>query len=141
MSDQLFPILTSLQDTALDAQKLYDAQKFHETISACQQALAALEKQIPARSNTPPQTLEPGSAVFQYYALTLILVNAFAALQEWKGAKEALGKYRVHFPRDPWGFTAGAQVTRLDPHVHDKAAVERAIELLETEAQRLESKK
>ena len=66
--------------------------------------------------------------------------DALAQAQNWKAAKEVLGKYRVHFPRDPWGFRAGAEVTRLDSQVKDKAAVERAIELLEGEATRLESK-
>lgn len=141
MTKPLFPTPNSLQDAAFNTQKLFNANKFHETITACQQAIAALEKQIPARDNHPPQTSEPGSATFQYYALTVILVNALAELQEWKAAKEALGKYRVRFPRDPWGFTAGAEVTRRDTKVHDQAAVQRAIELLEGEAQRLESKK
>ena len=56
---------------------------------------------------------------------------------DWKAAKEALGKFRVRFPRDPWGFSAGAEATRRDPQVHDPAAVQRAIELLEGEAERL----
>jgi hypothetical protein len=43
----------------------------------------------------------------------------------------------LHFPRDAWGFSAGAAVTRRDPDVKDRAAVLRASELLETEAQRL----
>lgn len=119
---------------------MFEAKKYHETISLCEKELTALDKKIPARSNKPPQQAEPDSNVFQYYALTLIVVNAYAALQEWKAAKEALGKYRVRFPRDPWGFHAGAEVTRRDPRVKDKAAVERAVELLEGEAERLEAK-
>jgi len=96
-----------------------------------------LEKQFPARKLQTPQTAEAGSAIFQYYALTALLVNALAAQAEWKAAKQALGKYRVRFPRDPWGFEAGAEATRRDPQVQDPAAVARAIELLEGEAQRL----
>ena len=136
----LFSFPNNLVSPALDVQKLFDAKKFHETVALCETELAALEKQIPARNTKPPQQADSGSAVFHYYALTLILVNAFAELQEWKAAKEALGKYRVRFPRDPWGFRAGAEVTRRDPKVQDKAAVQRAIELLEGEAARLESK-
>jgi hypothetical protein len=137
----LFDIPPTLGAPASDAQKLFDAQKFHEAIALCEKELAALEKQIPARSPHAPQTAEPGSAVFQYYALTVILVNAFAALHEWKAAKEALGKYRAHFPKDAWGFEAGAEVTRRDTVVKDKAAIARAIELLEGEARRLRGQK
>ena len=133
----LFPIPASLVPPASDAQKLFDAEEFDATIALCQRELAALEKQIPARNVKPPQPAEPGSAVFQYYALTVILTNALAARAEWKAAKEALGKYRVRFPKDPWGFEAGAEVTRRDPAVKDQAAVQRAIELLEGEARRL----
>src|SRR6185295_2749245 len=103
-------------------------------VAFCEQELAARDKQIPPRSTKPPQLAEPDSAVYQYYALTLVMVNALAQLREWKAAKEALGKYRVHFPRDPWGFDAGGEVTRRDPQVKDKAAVQRAVELLEGEA-------
>jgi hypothetical protein len=137
----LFDLPPALVAPASDAQKLFDAQKFYETIALCEKELAALEKQIPARSLHAPQTAEPGSAVFQYYALTVILVNAFAARHEWKAAKEALGKYRVHFPKDAWGFEAGAEITRRDTVVKDKAAVQRAIELLEGEARRLRGQK
>ena len=59
--------------------------------------------------------------------------DAYAALEEWKPAKEVLGKYRVRFPRDPWGFSAGAEVTRRDPNVKDPGAVQRAVELLQDE--------
>ncbi|MBI4673885.1 MAG: hypothetical protein HY741_19740 [Chloroflexi bacterium] len=133
----LFPLPTSLVSPASEAQKLFDAQKYHEAIACCNRELAALEKQIPARNTKPPPEAEAGSAVFQYYALTVILANALAALDEWKAAKEALGKYRVRFPKDPWGFEVGAEVTRRDTEVKDKAAVQRAIELLEGEAERL----
>ena len=138
MKQPLFAIPNVLQGAALHAQKLLDAEKFYETISFCETELAALDKQIPSRSTKSPRAAEPNSAPFQYYALTSILVDAFAELQEWKAAKEALGKYRVRFSRDPWGFYAGAEVTRRDPQVKDQAAVQRAIELLEGEAQRLE---
>lgn len=134
-----FPLPAALVPPASVAQKLFAAREFHETISFCEKELAALEKQIPARNTKPPQQAHADSAVFQYYALTLILVNALAELQEWKAAKEALGKYRVRFPRDAWGFRAGAEVTRRDTQVKDKAAVARAIELLEGEAERLEN--
>jgi hypothetical protein len=139
----LFPIPPALAVPAADAHQLLDAGKPYDAIALCQKELAALEKQIPARSggSKPPQTAEPGSGVYQYYALTLILVNALAQVEEWKAAKEALGKYRVHFPRDPWGFEAGAEVTRRDPQVKDKAAVQRAVELLEGEAARLRAQK
>lgn len=140
MNQPLFAIPNSMQDAAANAQQLFAAQKFHETAALCEKELAALEKQIPARNTKSPQQADSGSAVFQYYALTLILVNALAELGEWKAAKQVLGKYRVHFPRDPWGFRAGAEVTRRDTQVKDKAAVQRAIELLEGEAARLESK-
>ncbi len=139
----LFETPAKLVSPALDAQKLFDAQKFHETVAFCEKELVSLETQIPATRSVRDKSLrdaEPSSAPFQYYALTLILVNALAALQEWKAAKQALGKYRVHFPRDPWGFRAGAEVTRRDPQVKDKAAIQRAIELLEGEAERLEDK-
>jgi len=137
----LFPPPTSLLPPASAAHKLFAAGKYQQAITLCQQELAALDKQVPARSAKPPQTAETGSAAFQYYALTLVLVNALAQVEEWKLAKEALGKYRVRFPRDPWGFEAGAEVTRRDPVVKDKAAVQRAIELLEGEAQRLRQSK
>lgn len=133
----LFPIPTPLVPPASDAQKLYDAQDYDGTIARCQAQLTALEKQFPARNSQPPLQAEPGSAVFQYHALTVILADAFAGTGNWKAAKEALGKYRVRFPRDPWGFEAGAEVTRRDADVKDPAAVQRAIELLEGEARRL----
>lgn len=133
----LFPIPASLVPPASDAQKLFDALEYDDAIALCQKQLAAIEKQFLARNSKSPQHAEPASAPFQYYALTVILVNALAATENWKGAKEALGKYRVHFPQDPWGFEAGAEVTRRDTDVKDQAAVQRAIELLEGEARRL----
>lgn len=139
MKHPLFAIPNALQGAALNAQKLLDAKKYHETISFCQAELAALDQQLPPRSTKSPRDAEPNSDAFQYYALTLLQVNAFAELQEWKAAKEALGKYRVRFPRDPWGFRVGAEVTRRDTQVKDQAAVQRAIELLDGEADRLET--
>ncbi len=139
MTNPLFPIPSALPASAADAKQQFDAQKFHETIAYCNQALAALEKQVPARYLKIPASDATDSVAYQYYTLTLILVNALAMLDEWKPAKEALGKYRVHFPRDPWGFRAGAEVQRRDLHVKDHAAVTRAAELLDGEATRLES--
>jgi hypothetical protein len=133
----LFPIPSNLVGVAADAEKLYSSNKIQEAIALCTKELAELEKQIPPRSNKPPQTADATLAEYQYYALTLILTDALAQTGEWKAAKEVLGKYRVHFPRDPWGFTAGAEVTRRDPVVKDQAAVARAVELLEMEAKRL----
>lgn len=141
MKHPLEKIPNGLQGAAADAQTLFDSSRFHETISYAQQRLSTLDKKIPPRYAHVPRDAEPDSPVFQYYALTLILVDALAELGEWKAAKEALGKYRVHFARDPWGFRAGAEVTRRDPNVKDKAAVQRAAELLEGEATRLETLK
>lgn len=133
----LFPVPDGLVPPAADAQALFEQARYAEAAELCQRELAALDRQIPSQSRKPPQGAEPGSAVFQYYALTLILVNALAKRGEWKAAKEALGKYRVRFPRDPWGFEAGAIVTQRDPSVRDPAAVQRAVELLQGEAMRL----
>ena len=136
----LFPLPKPLVAPASDAQKLLDTHKYEDAIALCEQQLAALEKQFPARNTKPPQEAEPGSAIFQYYALTVIVTDAYAATEQWKAAKEALGKYRVRFPQDPWGFEAGAEVTRRDTDVKDPAAVQRAIELLQGEAERLRAK-
>jgi len=133
----LTPLPSNLTGVAAYAAAQYKARKYQETIALCDKELTALAKQIPPKTNKPPQSAEPASGVYQYYALTNILVNALAAVEDWKMAKEALGKYRVRFPRDPWGFEVGAVVTRRDPQVRDKAAVERAAELLDGEAQRL----
>src|SRR5262249_4906529 len=135
----LFPIPDILQPPASDVKKLLDAKRYQETVESAERALDALDKKFPMRNLQPPQTQDPASPQYQYYTLTVLLVNAFAAVKEWKAAKEALGKYRVRFPRDPWGFRAGAEVTRRDPAVKDQAAVDRAVELLEGEADRLES--
>lgn len=135
----LFSIPKSLTPPAADAQRLYEHSKLAVTVELCRKELARLEKEIPAKSNKPAQDADPASSAYQYFALTLILTDALAAQEDWKAAKEALGKYRVRFPRDPWGFSAGAEVTRRDPQVHDPAAVQRAIELLEGEANRLNS--
>lgn len=141
MKHPLEKIPSGLHGAAADANELFQAKKFHETVTHAQQHLSALDKKIPLRYAKIPREAESDSPVFQFYALTVILVDALAELEEWKTAKEALGKYRVHFARDPWGFRAGAEVTRRDPNVKDKAAVQRAVELLEGEAERLESLK
>lgn len=133
----LFPIPTSLILPAADAQRLYEQGKLAETVELCRKELTRLEKEIPAKSTKPAHDADPASSAYQYFALTLILTDALTAQEDWKAAKEALGKFRVRFPRDPWGFSAGAEVTRRDPQVHDPAAVQRAIELLEGEANRL----
>jgi hypothetical protein len=140
MPTPLFSIPNELEAPAADAAKLYGAKKYSECVILCQERLAALEKELPSRYIKSPRDAATGSVVYQYYTLTLIATNALAELNDWKAAKEALGKYRVHFPRDPWGFRAGAEVTRRDPDVKDRAAVTRAIELLEGEAKRLEGK-
>lgn len=137
----LYPIPTHLTGAAADAAALYRERKYQQAIGLCDKELRALDKQIPAKSTKPPQSAEADSAVYRYYALTNILVNALAMVEDWKAAKEALGRYRVRFPRDPWGFDAGAVVTRRDPQVRDQAAVTRAAELLEGEAERLRQKK
>jgi hypothetical protein len=119
---------------------LYQQHRIEETVAFCQKELALLEKQIPAKSVKLPTADSADSALHQFYLLTLILVNAQTELGRWKAAKELLGRYRMHFPRDPWGFAAGAEVTRRDPQVKDPAAVQRAVELLQGEAKRLEGK-
>lgn len=133
----LFHIPPSLVAPASEAKELLERRQYQNAVAFCQEQLAVLDRQVPARSNQPPQAAEPGSPFFQYYALTLLLADALAELKQWKRAKEVLGKYRVRFPRDPWGYEAGAEVTRRDPEVKDQAAVQRAIELLEGEAKRL----
>jgi hypothetical protein len=135
-----FAIPDTLVPPASNAQLLYNANRFEETVAFCQMELALLEKLIPAKSGALPQEDQPSSAPFQYFGLTSILVNALAELERWKAAKEVLGRYRVHFPHDPWGFAIGAEITRRDPQVNDRAAVQRAVELLEVEGKRLEVK-
>lgn len=141
MSAPIFPLPDKLEPPASDAARLFNAKKYHETVALCEQELDALQKQIATArpGRTKPRDAEPASPAYQYFALTLILADAFAELGEWKPAKELLGKYRVRFPRDPWGFRVGAEVTRRDPAVKDKAAVQRAAELLDGEAERLEA--
>ncbi len=135
----LFPIPTPLDPSATVANRFYTAGRFQETIGACEEQLETLEPKLLMRSNKSPSKAEAGSDLARYYALTVLLVNALAGAKEWKMAKEVLGKYRVRFPHDAWGFRAGAEVTRRDPAVKDKAAVERAAELLQGEAERLET--
>lgn len=139
MLTPLFTIPKELEAPAAEAANLFRAKKYSECVVMSQEHLAALENQLPPRYIKSPRDAASGSPAYQYYALTLILANALAELNDWKAAKEALGKYRVHFPRDPWGFRAGAEVTRRDPDVKDAGAVRRAIELLEGEAKRLEA--
>jgi hypothetical protein len=136
----LFAIPFALVPPASNARLLYDASRFEETVAFCQKELAYLGKQIPAKSVKRPEQYEAASNSFQYFGLSCILVNALAELGRWKMAKEVSGRYRMHFPRDPWGFTAGAEITRRDPDVRDQAAVRRAAELLEAEGKRLEAK-
>jgi hypothetical protein len=133
-----FDIPDGLVPPASNARLLYDDNRFEETVAFCQKELRLLDKHIPAKSGGLPQTDLPSSAPFQYLCLTSILVNALAELERWKAAKEVMGRYRVHFPRDPWGFAVGAELTRRDPQVKDRAAVQRATELLEAEGRRLE---
>jgi hypothetical protein len=140
MPTPLFELPSSVTGPAADALALFVAGNYADAVATSQRELAALEQELPSRYNKIPGAAEANSAPYRYYALTLVLVNALAELQEWKAAKQALGKYRVHFPRDPWGFRAGAEVTRRDPEVKDAAAVGRAVELLEGEAERLEAK-
>ncbi len=136
----IFMIPPTPAPPASNARLLYDQNRLEEAVAFCQKELPLLEKQIPAKSQKRPEQEELSSASYQYFALTRILIDSLAQLGRWKTAKEALGRYRVHFPRDPWGFAAGAEITRLDPQVQDRAAVQHAAELLEAEARRLEGK-
>lgn len=136
----LFTIPPTPTPPASNARLLYDQARLEETVAFCQKELPLLEKQLPAKSQKLPEQEQVSSAPYQYFALTHILVDSLAQLARWKTAKETLGRYRVHFPRDPWGFAAGAEITRHDPQVQDRAAVARAAELLEAEAKRLEGK-
>ena len=97
MPTPLFPIPGSLQPPANDAAQLWNAEKYHETISLCEQQLAALEKQILAprsgKQLLPPQH-DPASPGYQYFALTLLLVGLtllFMALTEWIARRAQLG--------------------------------------------------
>ncbi len=138
------PNLITLPITAVppasNARLLYEQGRLEETVAFCQKELPVIEKEMPAKSTKRPSDEEPSSPSYQYYALTAILVDALAQLERWKTAKEAMGRYRAHFARDPWGYTVGAEVTRRDPQVKDRSAVEEAAETLEAEAQRLEGK-
>jgi hypothetical protein len=133
----LFPLPTVNDAPASEVYALYTQGKFSDAAELARSELAALEDKVPPRTKKPPQHSDPGGDPYQYYALTVLLVNALAELDDWKAAKEALGKYRVRFPRDPWGFEAGALVQRRDPAFKDKATVDRAADLLEQEARRL----
>ncbi len=135
------PSLYKLPDTphppASNARLLYDQNRLEEVVAFCLKELPLIARDLPARSQRRPPEEEAASAAFQYFALTAILVDALAELGRWKAAKEALGRYRVRFPKDPWGFSAGAEITARDPEVKDREAVGRAAELLRTEADRL----
>ncbi len=136
----LFMIPPTPAPPASNARLLYDQKRLEEAVAFCQKELPLIEKQIPAKSQKLPEQDETSAASYQYFALMRILVDSLAQLGRWKTAKEALGRYRMHFPRDPWGFAAGAEITRLDPQVQDRAAVQHAAELLDTEARRLGGK-
>ncbi len=125
---------------ASNARLLYNQQRLEETVAFCQKELPLIEKEVPNRSQKVPQNEDALSPTYQYFALTAILVDSLAQLGRWKAAKETLGRYRMRFPRDPWGYEAGAEVTRLDPEVKDREAVEEAAELLEEEARRIQSR-
>lgn len=136
----LFPTPELGLPPASNAMLLFKADRFEETVAFCEKELAHLEKEIPARSVGLPQLEQASSAPYQYFGLTAILVNALAELARWKNAKEVLGRYRTHYPRDPWGYFAGAEVTRRDPRIRDREAVQRAAEMLEADGKRLELK-
>ncbi len=125
---------------ASNARLLYGQGRFEETVAFCQKELPLVEKEIPARSQKRPSEEPPEAPAYQYFALTAILVDSLAQLERWKAAKEALGRYRMHFPRDPWGYAEGAEVTRRDPEVKDRSAIHEAAAMLEAEARRLEGK-
>lgn len=130
----------SLVPPASNARLLYEQARFEGTVAFCQKELALLEKRIPAKTSKRPGSDDPESGAYQYFCLACILVNALAELERWKAAKEVLGKYRTHFPTDPWGFAVGAEVTRRDPVARDRPAVDRAAALLEAEGVRLAAK-
>lgn len=135
-STPLFPIPGSLASPAAAVAASFRSGRPEEAADLAREELARLDKALPATLKRPEAA--PDSISYQYHALTLLWVSALAAQARWKDAKEVLGRYRVRFPRDPWGFRAGAEVTRRDTQVKDPAAVQRAIELLEMEAARLE---
>ncbi len=140
--DQMQPLVdipSKLEPPASNAQLLYGQGRFEETVAFCQKELPLLEKQIPGKSNKVAAQEPPESAAFQYFGLTAILVDSLAQLGRWKAAKEALGRYRMHFPRDPWGYSLGARVMQRDSEVKDREAVQEAVDLLEQEARRLQA--
>lgn len=139
MTKPLFAVPADITGAAAEVQSLFQAGRYQEAIGRAEQALAAVESKLAPRSHTVPDRAA-GTPAAEYQALTLLLANAFAAVGEWKAAKEALGKYRVRFPRDPWGFAVGAELTRRDPAVRDREAILRAAELLDGEAERLRAK-
>lgn len=116
---------------------LYDQNRLEETVAFCLKELPLISRDLPQKSQKRPENEEPSSPAFQYLALTAILTDALAQLGRWKAAKEALGRYRTRFPKDPWGFTAGAEITAQDPDFNDREAVDRAVEMLRAEAERL----
>ncbi len=140
MGVHLFTLPNTMVPPASNARLLYDQARLEETVAFCQKELPLIEKEMPAKSQKRPQEEDPASGPYQYFALTAVLVDSLAQLGRWKTAKEALGRYRAHFPRDPWGYTVGAMVTRRDPEVKDREAVREAAEMLEAEAMRLEGK-
>src|SRR5262245_2081011 len=72
----LFPPPPNLVPPATKAQQQFDAGKYHETISYCNQELAALAKQLKSPNKKLPQEAAADSPEFQYYALTQICANA-----------------------------------------------------------------
>ena len=135
--DPFFQMPASRATNVSRAVKLFEARKLDETVTYTRTALEQVEKTVALKLKKPDGIADSPSE--QFRDLTLILTNALVSLARWSDAKEVLGRYRVRFPQDAWGFAAGAQVTRHDPQVKDQAAVQRAIELLEGEAKRLEA--
>jgi hypothetical protein len=135
--DPFFPMPVSHATNVTHAAELFETGKPDETIAYARTAVEQVEKTVALKLKKPDGIADSPSE--QFRDLTLILANALVTLARWSDAKEALGRYRVRFPQDGWGFAAGAQVTRADPQVKDQAAVQRAIELLEGEAKRLEA--
>ena len=132
----LFPIPATLDPALEPARRAFDARRMDEAERVAREAISQSEYQIPPNLKKPEG--DATASAQRYHAATTILVDVLAAQERWKEAKEVLGHYRVRFPRDPWGFRAGAEVTRRDQQVRDREAVQRAIVLLEGEAQRLE---
>ncbi|HEY6042732.1 MAG TPA: hypothetical protein VIX58_11425 [Anaerolineae bacterium] len=135
--DAFFPVPVTQAANVTRAVELFEARKLDETVTYTRTELERVEKTVALKLKKPDGIADSPSE--QFRDLTLLLTNALVALARWSDAKEVLGRYRVRFPQDAWGFAAGAQVTRADPRVKDQAAVQRAIELLEGEAKRLEA--